>query len=225
MLSINQGRQGYAVTTNKMKQDEAKQNINNQSPISMAWYEVISCLCGSPRMGFCSSLLFKDSWGGRLHLSLCLLGHCSKGEGGFTKNTLALKGFCSSSIAKGTQVAGEVQSYHVPGRWRTRKEQNQIRVFMNSQWLPNHQFQPLLASLVFSQLASSLQGSDFKLPLPYSASDSALFLCFHRYIDLREMRLVLGWWMQESNIYSFFICNTEVVTSVKLTLRRRMYKN
>lgn len=121
MLSINQGRQGYPVTTNKMKQDEAKQNINNQSPISMAWYEVISCLCGSPRMGFCSSLLFKDSWGGRLHLSLCLLGHCSKGEGGFTKNTLALKGFCSSSI--GQRNSGSWRSAILPCAWKVKNQE------------------------------------------------------------------------------------------------------
>lgn len=36
MLSIHQDRPGYVVVTNKMKQDEAKQNINNKSQLSMA---------------------------------------------------------------------------------------------------------------------------------------------------------------------------------------------
>ena len=65
----------------------------------------------------------------------------------------------------------------------------------------------------------------FQTLLPYSFSHSALFSCSHSCAGWREMRLVLGQWLWESIIYSFLICNTEVVTSVKLTSRPRKCKN
>lgn len=102
MLPINQDRLGYTEVANKMKQDEAKQNINKKSQTSRAcivlFHAMLQVYTGTA--GALLILVTQELRGMEAPFELVFPESSQQGEGHMVPNALALKGFCSPYISQ-----------------------------------------------------------------------------------------------------------------------------